>query len=329
LTLKLLQSSLYILIVSILALVLRLSRDVELLYCDDSMPFYGYLLKVLSGKVVIIRLGDLQTGYLFDKQSYSLLYEIAHALERYTWKKVDGIVAISKAFLAYIERCGIAREKVIVVPESVDTYLFSPRTAVTRSSSPRFRLMYHGVIEPQKGLDRVLAYVEEFRKRNNDFEFLVVGDGSARKSLTRQFSTLVSSGKVRFTGWKPLREIIDLINGSDVGVVYRKPVFANNLVATAGMLQYMACAKPVIVPDLTAMKDLVATAKCGAIYRADSALAFGDSLETLMNDELLRAQMGKNGRSFAQENLSTQVIGTELGAAVLELAERAMSRFTS
>ena len=66
---KLIKTLLWTFLVPFLARQVKKNDQVELFYCDDSVPYYGFLTKLLVGKAkVVIRLGDLQSGYNFADQ---------------------------------------------------------------------------------------------------------------------------------------------------------------------------------------------------------------------------------------------------------------------
>src|SRR5256885_13131704 len=70
---KYLKSLLFILLSPYIARVLQRDERITGVYCDDSLPFYGYLVKKLTNKKVVLRLGDLQTGYFRSEEHTSEL----------------------------------------------------------------------------------------------------------------------------------------------------------------------------------------------------------------------------------------------------------------
>lgn len=318
--LKMIQSSFYYLFLTIMGIALKMDDDLKLVYCDDSIPFLGFLMKIVTGKKVIIRLGDLQTGYLLQESRLKVLFRIVHSFERYTWKMMDGLIPISHAFSSYLMNAGIAKEKIIIVPESVDTGTFRPRYEEGHSSKDKsqIKLMYHGVLEPTKGLDVLLSYFGTSDFPTNT-KLLIVGDGSMRNQLQRRFADLVRNGQLEFLGWKPLASISRIINDIDIGLVFRRPSLANQMIATAGMLQYLACGKPVIAPNLGSMRDLIIAGKCGLLYDFRSPADFHKALEQLANNGDLRERLGTNGRMLVEREYSKEIVGHRLVDALIKL----------
>ena len=83
---KVVKTYAWIFLVPLQILRLRLRKKVDIIYCDDSVPFYAFLCKLLNpGLKVIMRLGDLQIGYQFydtNRRVYNLLLKIEVAI----WK---------------------------------------------------------------------------------------------------------------------------------------------------------------------------------------------------------------------------------------------------
>lgn len=318
---KMVQSLFYYLASALYAVPMRLGGKSDLVYCDDSIPFLGLLLKILGGGHVVIRLGDLQTGYLIDTSGKSLQFRFVHRFEIAYWKLMDGVVPISNRFQEYVKRQGVREERIRTVPECVDSNHFKPRSGDSQlfPKSKEIRLMYHGVLEPQKGLDLPLSYFESCVSSGANVELVIIGDGSIRSRLEKRYSQLILSGHLAFLGWKDLNELPALINTADIGLASRRPGLANEFVLTAGMLQYLACGKPVIAPRFGTIEDAITTVKCGVLFAYDSKGDFSNALERLSTDAHLRNTMGENARKAAVGIYSNHVVAQELADAVLSL----------
>src|SRR4030067_292103 len=90
------KSVLFVFIVPFLAFRLAFKENIDLFYCHDSLPGYGFLIKMaVNGRTrVVTRLGDLMTGYLLGEKNKigNLLFKIVSCTEREMLKKVDGII---------------------------------------------------------------------------------------------------------------------------------------------------------------------------------------------------------------------------------------------
>src|SRR5205807_2708612 len=137
-------------------------------------------------------------------------------------------------------------DKVVTIPESVDTERFSP----TEAREVRIKygipsdivlLMFHGVIEPLKGLDTLL---DNFSKLDANLttkvKLMIIGSGASLRDLRKRASDLGLTDRVIWAGWVPFKRISRFINACDIGLPMRSGNFANNFVVTLALLQYWA-----------------------------------------------------------------------------------------
>jgi glycosyltransferase involved in cell wall biosynthesis len=317
---KYIKSLLFILLTPYISYIIKKNQDIDLIYCDDSLFFYGYLLKKFTKLPVIIRLGDLQTGYLFLQKSkiHEFIFKILHFLEIRSWKKVDGLIPISKSFENYVKSKGIKDENIQMVPECVDVSRFSPHSRnkdIRKKYGVReeeILLLFHGVVEPLKGLDVLL---EHFSQAIQDFptvKLMIAGSGSSLEYLKRKAAKLGIAQHIIWAGWIPFSEITDYIAACDVGVPMRSSNFANNFVVTSALLQYWSREKPVLAPRLEAISDIVEDGKNGFLFSFEDPSEFKLKLGKLIEDAKLRENMGKHGRELVVREFDKQEVAKKL-----------------
>ena len=182
---KLFKSLLFILAAPFKVCQLCKKEHLDLVYCDDSLPFYGYLIKTIVKTKTIIRLGDLQTAYMFADRGKvgKFLFKILFAFERHMWRKVDRIIAISDAFKTFLVDNGIQESKIGVVPESIEVEMFRAQTSTVEIrkrygiNNDILLIMFHGVITRCKGLSTLLRAVPLIFKQFPAAKFMIIGDG--------------------------------------------------------------------------------------------------------------------------------------------------------
>lgn len=257
------KSILFLAAAPLAVLLLRARCRVDLVYCDDSLPFYAWLVKCASGLPVVMRLGDLQTAYMFyDKGCIGrVCYRLLHAVEKFTWRRIDRIIAISESFKVFLLKEGISPSKIAVVEESIDAdrfYKEADGSAIREKygigSSPL--VMFHGLVAGIKGLDILLTAMPDALKVFPDLKLMIVGDGPDLARLRRLAARLSISRSVIFTGWVPFKDIPSYIAACDIGVPVRSANLGNNFVVTTAYLQYALLKRPVTVPDLACFKDI-------------------------------------------------------------------------
>ena len=199
----------------------------DVIYCDDSYPFYTAFVKMVSPRSkVVIRIGDFHLMYYYK----GLAYKILHFFEKIAWKMADEIIAISEPMADYIENEIGRRPKVVLDP--VDPSDFE--------SKPYFGglVMFHGVLTKNKNIDILL----DAAGLMPEIIFNIVGDGPDMKRLQK-----IAPKNVFFQGWVPFRHIHHYIASCSVGVALRSDNPGNEYVVTSPFLQYGIMGKPCLV----------------------------------------------------------------------------------
>lgn len=324
---KWLKSLLFIFIVPFKVRKLNLLYKLDIVYCDDSLPFYPYFTKLVSGLPTIMRLGDLQTAYLFyDRGSLGkLLYRVIHWFEKFTWKKIDRIVAICESFKRFLIKEGIKEDKISVVEESIDIDEFCNNISqnVVRE---KFGLkdepvvMFHGLVASIKGLDVLLKAAPDILEEFPDFKIMIVGAGPDLSRLKQLSRVLNVDKSVIFTNWVPFREIPTYINACNVGIPLRNGNLGNNFVVTTALLQYWAAAKPIIAPRLQAVEDLINEGEDGFLFDPDDSRMLAQRVKYLLADTQLQQKFSRQGRNKVERYAATKI-----ATQMVDILERGIS----
>ena len=216
----------------IYAPLLVIGKGYDVIYCDDSYPFYPGLVKLVSPKSrVVIRIGDFHLMYLYWNRLF-LTYHLLHFFEVLTWKMVDEIYAISQEMQLKIAS-ELHEIKTYRILDPVD-----PKDFPITEHLDFGYVMFHGVLTKNKNVDVLL----DAAKRLPDVTFLIVGDGPDRARLES-----IAPENVEFEGWVPFSEVKDYIQGCAVGVALRSNNPGNEYVVTSPFLQYGVMGKPCLV----------------------------------------------------------------------------------
>lgn len=208
--------------------MLVVGRGYDVIYCDDSFPFYPALVKMFSPRSrVIIRLGDFHLMYYVKGALYSFL----HFFERVTWLMVDEIVAISDVMADKIEEEINRRPKVILDPVKVNNW--TPKDAAEFGT-----VMFHGLLTKNKNVDVLL----EAARRLPNVDFTILGDGPDFDRLMK-----AAPKNVFFKGWVPFKDVPTHIASCTIGVALRSDNPGNEYVVTSPFLQYGVMGKACLV----------------------------------------------------------------------------------
>ncbi len=197
---------------------------------------------------------------------FSLLKQFQHALHRRTLRRtlLPDVLICPSRFLQNLARPLVARTEYL--PHPVPSLL--PRNVVR---SDRFRLVYVGRLEPEKGV------AEFFRQIPDQYaaEFVVVGEGSQRTQLER----IVAERKlnVRFLGRLPLNETHREIASSHVLIQPSKCLESYGLT----LIEAFTFGTNVLASDRGGMREIVQSAGVGYLFDPDSPASLAQKLEEI------------------------------------------------
>jgi phosphatidylinositol alpha-1,6-mannosyltransferase len=268
-----------------------------------------------------MRLGDLQTAYVFYDKGCAgrMCYRILHAIEKFTWRRIDKIIAISESFRLFLVKEGITASKIAVVEESIDADRFYKEADgdVIREKygiGSRPLAMFHGLVAGIKGLDILLAAIPDTLRVFPDLKLMIVGDGPDLARLKRLAAQLSISRSVIFTGWVPFKDIPSYIAACDAGVPIRSTNLGNNFVVTTAYLQYALLKKPVAVPDLACFKDIAKDNPQLKMFSLKNPATLSEALIYLLRNKKEAAESAQINYKIAVEKFNARDIAAKLAS---------------
>lgn len=260
-------------------------KGYDVIYCDDSMPFYPALVRLISPKSkIVIRLGDFHLMYYFTGWAYSFL----HFFEKLGWRSADKILSISEAMRDRLLEEGFRSD---VIPDPVESADFLPQDPDTKDKI----VMFHGVISKNKGLDLVLKAAA----RLPEYHFWIVGDGPDSNRLKS-----MAPDNVVFTGWHPYEYMDKLIAQCSVGLALRSDNPGNQYVVTSPYLQYSAAGKPCLVTRRKVFGDYK--------WQFDTVDEMVEKIKELMN----KPDEGKKQRRLILEKHDAKKVSEQIWSAL-------------
>ncbi len=228
----------------------------------------------------------------------------ARALEARVFKGADRVVVTTDAMRrTIVDEYGVRAEHVRVIPNYVDTELFS---AEEKSRHPR-RLCFVGRLVEQKNLFALLEAI-----RNMDVELCIVGDGHLRAGL--ESAARRHGLAVRFAGNLPHRLLPSVLNEASAFVL--PSLYEGHPKA---LLEAMSCGLPVIGSNVPGIREAIDHKKTG--YLCDpSPSGLREAISTLLNDRELCRKIGQAARQTIIERCSLERAAAAEFALIEELA---------
>jgi glycosyltransferase involved in cell wall biosynthesis len=204
-----------------------------------------------------------------DRESV-LLSGLARWIEIRAYRKCDVLVCISEALKEIVVReSGISPEKVLVVPNGVDTHLFDPERHEPRRVFAGFTVGFVGGLAAWQRLDDLLEVLRDLRNKGLDLSLVVVGDGAMKPTWEARAQRLGISSSVAFVGQVPWSEVPRYIAGFDLGYSGQAPLQIGKMyLSPLKLYEYMAMAKPVVASTFEDAQRVVQEGETGFLFRA-------------------------------------------------------------
>ncbi len=179
-----------------------------------------------------------------------------------------------------------------IVPNGIDLELFNPHVPPppgVRKDVPV--ILFLGRFDPRNGLTTLIQAFKKVKGRNREAQVVVVGDGPLRNHY---YKAAAGDPDITFVG---------AVLGSRPGYYAHSSIYAcPTTKASFGitLLESMACETPIVCSDILGFRDVVKHEREALMFRCGDVNALADDIVRLLDDETLRARLGKTGRQNAQ-----------------------------
>ena len=185
----------------------------------------------------------------------------------------------------------------------VDVSLFSPSAAGTKSD-PRKTAIFVARMLWSKGLAELVEAARILKDRGQDYRILLVGDADPANPDSADDASLATwqqDGLVEWLGKR--RDIADLLRQSDLAVL---PSWREGL--PKSLLEAAACGLAMVATDVPGCREIVKQDQTGLLVPLRDVPALADAIETLMEDDAKRLELGRNARTMVERELCDAVI---------------------
>ncbi|PKL80278.1 MAG: glycosyltransferase [Candidatus Melainabacteria bacterium HGW-Melainabacteria-1] len=153
----------------------------------------------------------------------------------------DRVIIFSNLHKQLLEHIGVDPERIVIVPNAIDTQKFSPGPSRFRQEHPdKLIITYMGRIAPEKGLDDLLKVFT--RQHLPNTLLVMIGEGTQRQLLQSLYG---DHENIIWTGFLGETERIDVMRGSDIYVL---PSQVEGL--SLALLEAMACGLASVATDV-------------------------------------------------------------------------------
>ncbi len=228
------------------------------------------------------------------------LRRLAESIEQRVWRSADLILPVSTALAEQIKSVGVDSKRIQIVSNGVNQRIFHPRPVrpdlrETLGLTGRLVLGFSGYLRPWHGLDAIVEFIAEHGDLN--VGLLILGDGPARKTVSKQASAAGVSDRVIFAGVIQRAHIAEYMNIFDIALQPAVIPYASPL----KLFEYLALGLPIVAPDMPNIREIVGDGDCALLFEPGDKASLNEALLKLCKDSTLRKKLAANATALIDE----------------------------
>lgn len=197
--------------------------------------------------------------------------------------------------------------KVIALPNGVDTTVFKPNT-IKRDTDTLIFVSILDIHHQFKGLGYLLDSVKQIAKKNPNIKLIVVGEGKLKEYYQNKVKQEGYEKNIDFVGAKSQDELVNLYNRSQIFILPSIDTEGFGVVA----IEAMACGLPVVVTNIVGVAQDVTDNNCGIAVVPRNSQVMANAINKLLSDDKLAKTMGKNGKKLVEKKYAWSKIATTI-----------------
>ncbi|MDP3314215.1 glycosyltransferase family 4 protein [Lutibacter sp.] len=217
---------------------------------------------------------------------------------------VTKICTVSQEFIEeVIARTKISRDKITLVPNSVQKSFYENALInedIIAKYASNFMILYVGDTGIRRGLLTAIRAVQLLNEKIPNIKLVIVGKNTTDSILENEVNKLQLTNYVDFEGWQNVELFPSYIKASSVCISPLNRNIQHDVAYANKVFQYMAFAKPVLVSNAIAQKNLIEKTKAGLVHLEQNPDDFANKIIELYNNPKLQNKLGKNGKAFIE-----------------------------
>ncbi len=260
---------------------------------------------------VVFRVLDVAHGLVTN----SILRKQAKKYEQFVLQHSDKILATTPQLRKYAIDMGAPMEKTNSFPLGINAKKFKPLKKSIKIQknlgivNSDFVILFIGTIFEFSGLYELILQFEQILKISKNVKLVIVGGGTPLPKLRSLVLQKNLNSHILFTGFVPQNEIPNYISVANLCInPFRVNSITNRILPTK-ILEYLACAKPVLSTPLEGTMELLPDEKFGILY--SSSDDFAQTLSKLITSKSLD-KLGLAGNQYVQNNHNWEKLSQQL-----------------
>ncbi|MCX6043483.1 MAG: glycosyltransferase [Chloroflexi bacterium] len=213
---------------------------------------------------------------------------------RTTLNACNRVTALSRSLQDTTVALGVPRDKIEVIPNSIDTSQFTPPTAKAREKI----ILFTGWLIKRKGVEYLLRALPAVLQACPDYRLVVIGEGPEEANLKALATNVAIHEQVTFAGFLPQEGVRAWLQRAKLFVL---PSLEEGLGVV--VLEALACGTPVVASNVGGIVDMV-TETVGALVPATDVSALASAMIQILANDQEWARMSMRAREHAVANFS-------------------------
>jgi L-malate glycosyltransferase len=291
-----------------LRLIIRLNHKYkfDLIQASDAG---GAILALIVSKLYKKKFLFEVQGDIFDFPDDSLGV-IRSRIVKYTSKiiakRADYIRIISPFLYEPLDKFGIDRKKIFIVPPRCDSVLFNKLRVVNEYypniDKTKINILFVGNLTKAKGIDILIDAFSLVLKSLDNINLIIIGSGEEENNLKQQAKKLNIEDNVKFLGRVLNNEIPIVMNSVHIFVL---PSIEEGMGRV--LLESMAMQLPIIASNVGGIPLLIEHNKDGLLFEVGDTKQLSKHINSLINDNDLRDNLTINANKKFLENYEYEI----------------------
>jgi len=228
---------------------------------------------------------------------------------------IDRFISINPNVGPELERIGVPADRVVTIPNGVDTDFFSSDDRGRSALRLKLKLpdeqlvLFVGRIVPEKQFHYLIDIWPELLKSSSRAHLVVIGKADSTSGYARaQQEKIVRLGlgrHITFVG--TVVSTRDYLACADVFVLPSRSEGLSN-----ALLEAAASGLPIVASRIPGNELIIENQKRGLLFPPDDPAALRTALASVLNDRALAQTLGQNASTFVREHYSLDSVTTEM-----------------
>lgn len=251
---------------------------------------------------------------------FSAVLAVIKRMVRFIYHECSLILVQSRAFIPFIQRFGIATERILYFPNSAEDFYcpieLSADSVERKLIPPGFIVMFAGNVGVSQDFPTIISAAEKL-KGYPDIHWVIIGGGRMRQWAEDEITVRDLCRNFIFLGMHPPEMMPRYFSLADVLLVSLKnqEIFKHTI--PSKIQPYLACAKPIVAALNGEAAKIIDESGCGISCPAENAEALADAVLRLYHmTHAERSDMGVKGRRYFERNFEKTKLLNELNQMI-------------